>query len=89
MAKTQRAATDVSAEFINALNDLQKVSNKANFTIVPTRGATAIKGSDVCNVYVKVKPFLEIIVRIPFIPAKAKQGIMLLMSALDGMCPTK
>ena len=87
MAKAQKAANDVSAEFLSSLNDLQKAANKANFAITPTKGATAIKGADVCKVYVKVRPFLEIIKRIPFIPAKAKEGITLLMSALDVMCP--
>lgn len=88
MAKAKKAATDVSAEFISALNDLQKLSNKTNFAPAKsTRGAVAMKKLDVCKTYSKVRPFLEIIIRIPFIPAKAKEGIRLLMSALDVMCP--
>ena len=88
MAKAKKAATDASAEFISALNDLQKAANKANFAPAKSaRGAVAMKKLDVCGIYVKVRPFLEIILRIPFIPAKAKEGIKLLMSALDVMCP--
>jgi hypothetical protein len=91
MAKAQKAGVDVSAEFITSLNDLQKAANRANFSKFQTtsRGAAADakKGADVCGVYIKVRPFLEIIKRIPFIPAKVKEGLTLLMSALDVMCP--
>ena len=89
MATARKAATtDASPEFISALNDLQKSANKANFAPAKSaRGAVAMKKLDVCGIYVKVRPFLEIILRIPFIPGKAKEGIKLLMSALDVMCP--
>lgn len=93
MAKAQKAAADASAEFIASLNDLQKAANKANFSapaMAPRkggRGTAVATGGDVCATYLKVRPFLEIISRMPFIPAKVKQGIGLLMSALDVMCP--
>lgn len=94
MAKATKASSDVSAEFISALNDLQKAAGKANFakpkaTRGATAGAAAIKGGNVCEVYGKVRPFLDIINRIPFIPAKVKEGIKLLMMALDAFCPRK
>jgi hypothetical protein len=87
MAKAKKAANDVSAEFLDSLNELNKVSNRADFSKLQTRGGAVARGVDVCGVYVKVRPFLDIIVRIPFIPAKAKEGVKLLMSALDTMCP--
>lgn len=87
MAKAKKAATDVSAEFLDSLNELNKAANRANFTKLQTRTGAVARGVDVCGVYVKVRPFLDIILRVPFIPAKAKEGIKLLMAALDTMCP--
>lgn len=87
MAKAKKAAGDVSTEFIDSLNELHKAANRADFSKLQTRGGAVARGVDVCGVYVKVRPFLDIILRIPFIPAKVKEGIKLLMSALDTLCP--
>ncbi len=88
MAKATKAATDLSAQFAESINELQKAANRADFTSIQTRAGTAAKGVDVCGVYVKVRPFLEIILKIPvIIPEKVKKGIRLLMSVLDTMCP--
>lgn len=87
MAKAKRAANDVSAEFLDTLTELNKVANRADFTKLQTRTGAVARGVDVCGVYAKVRPMLDIIIRIPFIPAKAKDGIKLLMGALDTLCP--
>lgn len=87
MAKAKRAANDVSVEFIDSLNELHKAANRADFSKLQGRGGAVARGVDVCGVYAKVRPFLDIILKIPFIPAKVKEGIKLLMAALDTMCP--
>lgn len=99
MAKaTKAAAADSSTEFFNTLSELNKLSARTDLSklqggtvMAKGRGAAAAtadaKGLNVCKVYGKVRPFLDIIVRIPFIPAKAKEAIKLLMSTLDLMCP--
>jgi hypothetical protein len=99
MAKAkQAAAADSSTEFLGTLNELNKLAARTDLTKVQAGamskggamakgGAVGAQGLDVCKVYGKVRPFLDIIIRIPFIPAKAKDAIKLLMSALDVMCP--
>jgi hypothetical protein len=87
MAKAQKAAGDVSAEFVASLTELQKVSARADVSRLQTRSGTLARGVDVCGVYAKARPILEIVIRIPFIPKKAKEVIKLLMSALDTLCP--
>ena len=87
MAKAKRAVNDASGEFLDTLNELNKAANRADFSKLQSRTGAVARGVDVCGVYVKVRPFLDIIIRIPFIPAKAKEGVKLLMMALDTMCP--
>lgn len=100
MAKTKQAAADSSEEFFSTLSELNKLSARTDLSKIQGGGAVMAKGGpmakagavgaqglNVCKIYGKVRPFLDIIVRIPFIPAKAKEAIKLLMSALDVMCP--
>jgi len=79
---------DGSTQFLNSITDLHKAANKADFGKLQSRTGALARGVDVCIVYLKVRPFLEIILRIPIIiPEKVKEGIRLLMSVLDTMCP--
>ena len=50
-------------------------------------GAGAVGVPQVCDLYKKVKPFLALILRIPFIPAPIKTAIQAFMSGLDLLCP--
>ena len=87
MAKAKKAAGDASVEFLDSLNELHKVANRTDVSKLQSRTGTLARGVDVCGVYVKARPFLEIILKIPFIPKKAKEVIKMLMMALDTMCP--
>jgi hypothetical protein len=49
--------------------------------------AAAINIPQVCDIYKKVKPFLSLIGRIPFIPAGIKSAINAFMGAMDLLCP--
>ena len=86
MAKAKKAS-DVSVEFIDALNELQKLSNRTDLSKLQSGTGALARGVDVCKVYAKALPFLQIILKIPFIPKKAKDVIKLLTMALDTMCP--
>lgn len=87
MAKAKKAAGDASTELLDSLNELQKLSNRTDLSKLQSRPGTLARGVDVCGVYAKARPFLEIILKIPFIPKKAKEVIKMLMMALDTMCP--
>lgn len=103
MAKAKTVSTDTAAEFLDTLNELNKVANRTNLAGVqpkamvkrtggsPTKRAatkgTAVETTDVCGVYGKARPILELIVKLPFIPAKAKEIVRTLMSVLDLVCP--
>lgn len=41
----------------------------------------------VCGVYKKVRPFLEVVTSLFFIPKKWKTPILSLMAVMDGICP--
>lgn len=43
--------------------------------------------SKICGVYKKVRPFLETITDLWFIPSKWKKPILSLMAIMDGICP--
>jgi len=43
--------------------------------------------SKVCGVYKKVRPFLEVVTSLFFIPKKWKTPILTLMAVMDGICP--
>lgn len=90
MANSKKAITDSSAEFLSAINELHRAASKADFSTIQTKSGTLAKGIEICPVYFKVRPFLEIILKIPvIIPGPVKDGIRLLMSALDTACPKK
>ena len=87
MAKAKKAAGDASVEFLDSLNELQKVSNRTDVSKLQARSGALARGVDVCGVYAKARPILELILKIPFIPKKAKDIIQMLMMALDTLCP--
>lgn len=41
----------------------------------------------VCGIYQKVRPFLEVITSLFFIPKKWRTAILSFMAVLDGLCP--
>ena len=41
----------------------------------------------ICPIYKKVRPILELILRTPLLPKKWKDAIRTLMSILDSLCP--
>lgn len=41
----------------------------------------------VCGVYKKVRPFLEVVTKLFFLPQKWRQPIVALMVVMDGLCP--
>lgn len=41
----------------------------------------------VCGIYHKVRPFLEVVASLFFIPKKWRQAIQTFMGILDGLCP--
>lgn len=43
--------------------------------------------SKICGVYKKVRPFLEVVTSLFFIPKKWKTPILTLMAVMDGICP--
>lgn len=43
--------------------------------------------SKICGVYKKVRPFLEVITTLWFIPKKWATPIISLMAIMDGICP--
>lgn len=99
MAKAKSAAeTDSSAEFLATLTELNKVANRTNLASVQAKtmtkrsgaaakGAVGAESVNVCAVYGKARPILDLILKLPFIPAKAKDIVRTLMSLLDVMCP--
>lgn len=50
-------------------------------------GAAPASIATVCNIYKRVKPFLALIGRIPFIPASIKTAIKAFMGAMNLLCP--
>ena len=43
--------------------------------------------SKVCGIYQKVRPFLEVVASLFFIPKKWRDAIRTFMGILDGLCP--
>jgi hypothetical protein len=43
----------------------------------------------ICGIYQKVKPFLEFMSRLFFIPKKWKVVVLAFMTAMDTLCPTE
>ena len=41
----------------------------------------------ICGIYQKVRPFLEVVASLFFIPKKWRDAIKTFMSILDGLCP--
>lgn len=56
-------------------------------SLVEAKGAEDIIGK-VCGVYQKVRPFLEVIGNLFFIPKKWRAAIMTFVAVLDGLCPS-
>lgn len=87
MAKAKKPAGDASVDFLDSLTELHKLSARTDISKLQTGSITSAKGLQICAVYAKARPFLEIIIKIPFIPSKAKEVIQLLMTALNTLCP--
>ena len=86
MAKAGNAAT-THDEVLNSLLQMNKAAQRLNLSALQTRGGAAMRGVDVCKVYAKVKPVLEMVSKVPLLPKKIREAIILLMSALDTLCP--
>lgn len=56
-------------------------------SLVAAKGPEEVIGK-VCGVYQKVRPFLEIVGNLFFIPKKWRAAIMTFVAILDGLCPT-
>lgn len=86
MAKAGNAATTYD-DVLNSLLQMNKAAQRLNLSTLQTRGGAAARGVDVCKVYAKVKPVLELVSKFPLLPKKLREAIVLLMSALDTLCP--
>lgn len=87
MAKAKRAAGDVSEEIISSLTEMHKASQRLDLSKMQTRSGALARGADVCGIYLKIRPYLEMVKNLPLIPKKIRDAIGLLMTALDMMCP--
>ena len=82
-------ATDVSADIINSLAEMQRASQKLDLSKFQTGTRAATKAVEICPIYLKIRPYLEMVKNFPLIPKKIRDAVALLMSALDSFCPRK
>ena len=75
-------------EVFNSLIAMHKAAQKLNLSKVKTRKGPSAEAVDVCGVYKKIRPVLELISNFPLIPKKIKEAVKLLMATLDTICPS-
>ena len=73
-------------EVLNVIVEIHKASQKMKLPAASKSKAIA-KGVDVCQTYLKIRPFLEMILNFPLIPKKIKDAVRQLMAVLDTLCP--
>lgn len=66
--------------------DHEGVAQAAQAMSAPTAAAGVIPPA-VCNLYQKVKPFLNLIAGIPFIPSSIKVAIKAFVTGMNLLCP--
>ncbi|MES2880823.1 MAG: hypothetical protein V4676_01650 [Bacteroidota bacterium] len=81
MAKAKKAVTDVSADIINSLAEMQRASQKLDLSKFQTRDGALARGIQICPIYLKVRPYLELVKNFPLLPKKIRDAVALLMSA--------
>jgi hypothetical protein len=67
-------------------NTLDAEGMIAEHSLTEAAGAEEIVGK-VCGIYQKVRPFLEAVGNLFFVPKKWRQAILTFVSVLDGLCP--
>jgi hypothetical protein len=87
MAKKELTFEDVEKHLakvdLNALQAMAKKGVSAKAAVAAPAGAL----SQICQVWKAVGPVVKLIANIPFLPAKFKQALKILIAALDALCP--
>lgn len=80
-------------EQLNALADSLDMDGMiSEHSLVTPEGAKATPDeimTKVCGIYHKVRPFLELVASLWFLPKKWRTPIVSFMMVLDGLCPTE
>lgn len=76
----------MTLEQINAHADSLDVEGMAA-DLTEAKSADEILGK-VCEIYIKVRPFLERVANLFFLPRKWRRAIETFIGVLDGLCPT-
>ena len=89
MAKKIKSESDLIVYFEKLNLSEFKSGGKKYFTSADVKRNPGDVIQKICDIYHKIKPFLEIIIKIPFIPQKIRDAIKVFMDLMDKLCPDK
>ena len=89
MAKSYNSKNDIIAYFEKLNLSEFKSGGKKYFTPADVKKDPSGVIEKICELYHKVKPFLEIIIKIPIIPKKIRDAVKVFMDMMDKLCPDK
>lgn len=81
-----------SVEQLNTLADKLEQEGMVSEKSLVAPGAKATPGeiiTQICKVYQKVKPFLEVYTSLFFLPKKWKTPVITFMAFMEGLCPSE
>lgn len=87
MAKKTISESDVISYFEKLNLSEFKKGGKKYFTAADVKKNPGEVIEKICSIYRKVRPFLILILSIPFIPKKIKEAIKTFIDLMDKLCP--